>query len=139
KAATIRQPIEEQYRDAEREMKQLLFQREAEKNRLRIFRFLALVVASMGAGAVAALMFNIKNSTFGFAHEFSPLITDAVTLIVSAVVAVSGYSVFKGKIDSVSSEITQLRLDRQMTLLTERLRKLELLRTLDPESLVRRR
>jgi septum site-determining protein MinD len=141
RAAAIRQPIEEQYHDAEIELKSILlsqYEIEQTRRKRRILGNTILFGFAIVVTAGTALITSPELSTrfadlFGIAKI--PLFS-----VIAAVGATLGF-VFKSVSPSnaVDVLVNESRLQRQQTLLEEKLKRLELLRTLEPEMLLRHR
>lgn len=144
RAAVIRQPLEQQYHDAEQEMAFLLSRRSRLKRREEIRR---LTVAVMAVGTFGALAFLLISEYSGkFALRFIEYLDYPVVAIttVSAIVLIiytltTDFPVLLRLfgVERIQVQLDEARYDRQLELLKEKLKRLELLRTLDPETLLR--
>ena len=139
RAAAIRQPLEEQYSDAEKEMAFLLSQKSNIERRKQLFRL---------TGGFSILLLGITGSTFVFSRFLTEGTLGKEAIIVILAIVLFAYFIFLLMIDSdsilytttkfggVQQQVDELRYDRQLDILRDRLKRLELLRTLDPESLL---
>jgi cellulose biosynthesis protein BcsQ len=143
KAAIIRQPIELQYLDAEKELA-FLFARKAELSQRRRRRFLVSVSLAISAlvAMIIGITLNYTGVKSGVINEILPL---ALAVLISAIVAV-GFGIDMPRFlqamlepGRIQGQLDEARFDRQLELLKDRLKRLELLRTLDPERLLQHR
>lgn len=139
RAAVIRQPLEKQYSDAEKEMAYLLSRRSQIERKKQLFRLIAaftLIVGTLTLGTIGYLKFQdyigpkelllLLLAVGGILVVFFTT-TDSLTL----------FRIFSGG-EGIQVQLDEARYDRQLELLKERLKRLELLRTLDPETLLQR-
>lgn len=141
RAAAIRQPIEQQYRDAEMEMTSVLraqYDIEQKQNRRRSLEYAMVIVgissASLGVWyVVKALMNGLSLSSSNF-YNLTIILVIALPLIAFIMFALNMTTE-----RSVKTRVDQNRLQRQLALLEDKLKRLELLRTLDPETLLKHR
>lgn len=123
RVAVIRQPLEEQYADAEKEMALLLSHRSRLERRAEIGRWFGLFVAVAGMIGLAWFVYSAEQSA-------RPLEEFAAFLAVTSVVAIFGLlRLFGGQ--SRKAQLESARLDKRLGLLNERLKRIELLRPLD--------
>lgn len=143
RAAAIRQPIEEQYADAEKELATLLSER-AERHKLdfsfRVIRASVAALISFVGIIIFWLVFRDDLKHYlGDYGSFEPVIsalgTISFIIVFSFLINIDVLKKFIGT-NGVRRQIDDLRYDRQLELLRDRLRRLELLRTLDAESLL---
>jgi septum site-determining protein MinD len=122
--AVVRQPLDEQYVDAEKEVALLLSHRSQTQRHAQISRWFGTLVAVTGMIASAWILYSAEQS--GLSLEQS-----APFLAVTAVVAIYGLLRLFGR-EGAKAQLDSARVDRRLGLLNERLKRLELLRTLDP-------
>jgi septum site-determining protein MinD len=142
RAAAIRQPIEQQYQDAELEMTSLLHaQNEIEqKKRKRKLVGYGMISAVFSAIAISAWIFTDQwKIKFPMTDsDIGGMISLAGTVVAVVFTMVTAFRV-TNSVSDVDSIVESSRLQRQLGLLEEKLKKLELLRTLDAENLLRHR
>lgn len=138
RASSIREPIEEQYRDAELELKGLLEQKVDLDRRMsirRLTRMLPLILIAMIGMSFAVLPANseLLKDMFG---KLSGAMT--ATLAMSVAFAVT-LAAFMSRLweRSADRELEEARFTRQLSIVEDRLKKLELLRKADLETLVK--
>jgi hypothetical protein len=128
RAAVIRQPIEQQYADAEQELALLLAQR-LKLSKSKELRKLAFISGAAVVSMVAAV-----------ANFFE---ADLMWLVLAvSAVAVAFTAIFvEGAFERprVETQLEEGRFERQHELLKDRLKRLELLKSLDPENLLQRK
>ena len=122
--AVVRQPLEEQYVDAEKELALLLSHKSRTERRAQVSKWFGALVAMTGMIASAWVLYSAEQT--GLSLEAS-----APFLAVTSVVAIYGLLRLFGR-EGAKAQIDSARVDRRLGLLTERLKRLELLRTLDP-------
>lgn len=140
RAAVIRQPIEQQYADAEKEMATLLQQTVEQAKKRRIALLGTLLGGTLAISAAAFFIekllplsaFKIGDTGEGWLPAL------AASLTVVAAVATSSIGRRVLGLDTVATQVERKRTERQLDLVQQRLKQLELLRTLDPESLLQR-
>lgn len=130
RAAMIRQPMEQQYRDAEKELEQLL---KTKKSLLERYarQFVLLLIAY---GAVVFVLIGPSVLPSVFSVFFSR--TDVVAITGGLVgILYLGYRLVYGD-KGVEEQVKEARVNRQRALLENKLKRLEVLRALDAESLL---
>jgi len=129
--AVVRQPLEEQHADAEKEMTLLLTHRSQVQRRAKVSRWVGTLVALTGLIASAWVLYTADQSRMSL-EEVAPF------LAVTAAIAVFGlFRLFARQGEKAQRE--SARTDRRLELLNERLKRLEALRTLDPAPSFRQR
>lgn len=122
--AVVRQPLEEQYVDAEKEVALLLSDKSRTMRRARISRWFGALVAVTGLIASAWVVYSAQQTGLSV-EELAPF------LAVTSVVAIFGILRLFGR-EGARAQLDSVRVDKRLGLLNERLKRLELLRTLDP-------
>jgi MinD-like ATPase involved in chromosome partitioning or flagellar assembly len=122
--AVVRQPLEEQHVDAEKEMALLLSYKSRTKRRAHVSRWVGLLIAMTGMIASAWVLYNAEQTGLSV-EEFAPFLAG------TSVVAIFGFLRLFGR-EGAKAQLDAARVDRRLGLLTERLKRLELLRALDP-------
>jgi cellulose biosynthesis protein BcsQ len=122
--AVVRQPLEEQYVDAEKEVALLLSHQSRTKRRAQVSRWFGTLVAVTGLIASAWVLYSAQQTGLSL-EESAPF------LAVTSVVAIFGFLRLFGR-EGAKAQLDSARVDRRLGLLNERLKRLELLRTLDP-------
>jgi MinD-like ATPase involved in chromosome partitioning or flagellar assembly len=122
--AVVRQPLEEQHVDAEKEMALLLSYKSRMKRRAQASRWVGLLIAMTGIIASAWVYYNAEQTGLSV-EEFAPFLAG------TSVVALYGFLRLFGR-EGAKAQLDSARVDRRLGLLTERLKRLELLSTLDP-------
>jgi cellulose biosynthesis protein BcsQ len=134
RAEAIRQPIQAQYSDLERELAAIMqaSAREQFARRTReVWQRMTLVV--LGAATAATL-----GLRFGLFERVSWLAIVEVAVVIVALGSV--FSLFRGLgISSVKADIERAKIERRREVVETTLRKLEALRAAEPESLLRER
>jgi cellulose biosynthesis protein BcsQ len=145
RAAMIRQPLQDQYDDAEKEMRSLLSRRrllERHRTRLRILivmmllSFFMVILVNMRilySSASQLLIAKIFPFAFVFAFALSTIFLTTEGFFDKVLDTLLRFF----DVGGIDRQLTELRFDRQLDLLRDRLKKLEVLRTLDPEALLR--
>ncbi|MBU9643616.1 ParA family protein [Burkholderia gladioli] len=142
RAAVIRQPLDQQYSDAEKELKTLLYQRAMALRRKSKFQ-LSFIAAS-AFFAIGASYFVYRSSFFS---ELFSILNINSSLWAFSLIPVSfvwafyiiARLLFQSPLferPDVDRQIEDERLDRQSEVLKEKLKKLEVLKSLDAESLL---
>lgn len=122
--AVVRQPLDEQYADAAKEMALLRSHQSRMRRRTQFSRWLGALVALAGLVALGWVLYSADQT--GMTIEQA-----APFLLATAAVAIFGlFRLFSR--EGAKAQADSLRVDRRLVLLNERLRRLELLRTLDP-------
>jgi hypothetical protein len=141
RASIIREPIEEQYRDAELMLKGLIEQkimRQYRSSKKGMARALDLIlpVAALVLGAM--LSFSISGERIKLPCGLRPDII-AMTLVAFFGAGSASYVVFRRSWSSKSAEreVEEARVARQISLVEEKLKGLEILRKADLDTLVR--
>jgi len=129
--AVVRQPLTEQYADAEKEMTLLRSYQSRMRRRAQISRGFGMFVAMAGLIASAWVWYSSEQSGLSM-EEFVPF------LAVTSAVAIYGFLRLFGR-EGAKAQADSARVDRRLGLLTERLKRLEILRTLDPAASRQRR
>ena len=122
--AVVRQPLAEQYADAEKEMALLRSHQSRMKRRAQFSRGFGMFVAIAGLIASAWVLYSSEQSGLSL-EEFAPFL--AVTLAV-AIFGLMRLFVREG----AKAQADSARVDRRLGVLTERLKRLEIMSTLDP-------
>ena len=140
RAAVIRQPLEEQYADAEKEVAFLLSQKSNFARRKQVFRLASLLVFGVAGSAATFFLFTRVLAGEPFDKDLSSVFVILSVVFVSAMVLVLDSDVLMRifGIEGIQRQVDEFRYDRQLELLRDRLKRLELLRTLDPEALLGR-
>jgi cellulose biosynthesis protein BcsQ len=135
RAAVIRQPIEDQYKDIEKEVEGLMSERLhlewlSQKRRLYLYVLpLTLLMVSLTSFIYIRLIKEALTSSLYFLTLI--LLTGVVALVMLYFVR------FKVTTRSAEFEIQEARIRRRQDVLEEKLKKLEILRTADLETLVK--
>jgi hypothetical protein len=124
RVAVVREPLEEQYADAEKERELLLSHKSQLTRRARLTRWFGLLLVMTGMIASAWIAYTAEQSGLRL-EEFAPY------LAVTSVVAIVGFFYLFGR-QGAKAQRDSVRLERRLVLLNERLKRIELLRTLDP-------
>ena len=139
RASTIRQPIEDQYKDAEKELKGLLEQKELHEKQVTLRWFIRTFL--FVAFPMVLIMTFLVSDGFGFFIEvFGKL---SKTVIISVIMILGLFSIvftmtkWIGK--SAERKVEEARFTRQLSIVEDRLKKLEVLRKADLEILVKER
>jgi MinD-like ATPase involved in chromosome partitioning or flagellar assembly len=135
RAAAIRQPLEDQYFDAEKEMASVLSDRTRLERKERINR----VGFITGIMIAAAIVVGYAPKAFGY--EYS---TNSYYVLVGVVAMAAFLGFMLTELTAISAflgtgvqfQMDRYRHDRQLDVLRERLKRLEVLRALDPETLL---
>ena len=129
--AVIRQPLEEQYADAEKEMALLLADKSQVERRKKVSRWVGALTALTGLIASAWVLYTAEQSRMSL-EEIAPF------LAVTAAIAIFGLLRLFAR-QGEKAQLESARTDRRVELLDERLKRLEALRTLDPAPSFRQR
>lgn len=141
RAAVIRQPIDQQYSDAERELKSLLYHKaHISKRRIHSLAIAVSIAIAIGIGVFNAARFILPDIFSGtllnfFNDKIFNLSFSGIFAVMSTFVAMRVYEIGLGR-PLVERQIEDERFDRQLDILKDRLKRLELLRALDAESLL---
>ena len=140
RAAVIRQPLEEQYADAEKEVALLLSQKSGFTRRKQIFRLASVLTIGLVTSVAFATLLNKVIAGEALDKGLLPVATAMVAVLIVAVFVMLDSDLVMRilGIEGIQSQVDEFRYDRQLELLRDRLKRLELLRTLDPESLLGR-
>lgn len=145
RAAIIRQPIEQQYLDAEKEMAYLLSRRAETERRKRFSTLLRITILSTFISVILTVF--LGENVYTRLMRSDPALAVAILLAMSITLIfafnLSAGSqflarVFRSKLP-VEGQLDEARVNRQMDVLEAQLRRLEMLRAMDPETLLRRR
>jgi MinD-like ATPase involved in chromosome partitioning or flagellar assembly len=141
RAATIRQPLEDQYADAEREMAFLLKRKVDIERRRKLSRVFSALGFAVATGVATVIAYG-KISTSGSIPNGLLISLGVVALVGVVILFLSDGSEVLLRVlgirSGVDREVEEIRYDRQFEILRERLKRLELLRTLDSETLLGR-
>jgi hypothetical protein len=140
RAAVIRQPLEEQYEDAEKEVAFLLMNKstiERRKQILRLVSAFAMTILGVGAGLYVAFRHTQAQPWSWDLVSVSSMAFLALVLL-STILKDPDFLLRAFGFQGVQRQVDEIRYDRQLDLLRERLKRLELLRTLEPETLLGR-
>lgn len=137
RAAVIRQPLEQQYLDAEKEMAFLLSRQSKIERKKQIRRLAGLTLFAVSI--LGLMSFAYFSEVYYVKELYVKGLGDY--LIYGGVALVGLYFVFTAvpMLEGVQVQLDEARYDRQLELLKDKLKRLELLRTLDPETLLQRR
>ena len=142
KAAVIKAPLEQQYLDAEREMAALLgLKRNASARTMFLVKLIVLAAAAL----IPGLFILFQASNWEQVNQPGVYVVMGFVSITGLILIFGLFGLFRrfGNTlwggDDVGDQIHEARLDRQLALLKSRLESLELLRTLDAQSLLKRR
>ncbi|WP_321870879.1 MinD/ParA family ATP-binding protein [Paraburkholderia tropica] len=144
RAAIIRQPIEMQYRDAEQELSYILLNKSRTARRNLMSRVMAGSLLSAGLAVGGFLIWRSGVSLNLWDGGHSSVIPIGVAVAATVVTMVAGMDLPRlirttGAKSGVESQLQEARFDRQLEVLQEKLKRLEVLRTLDPEGLLQYR
>lgn len=136
RASNIRQPLEEQYRDAEMELEGLLKVKARDEEK-RVMRRLRWVLASVvpllgGIGLLMMGKLDILTDWFGSYSEVVIKIGIAFIIAITMILVITRFGMKTGE-----SLIAKSRFDRQKAFLENRLKNLEVLREANLETLVK--
>ena len=129
--AVVRQPLEEQYADAEKEMSLLRTHKSQVNRRAKVSRWVGSLVALAGIIASAWILYTAEQSRMSL-EEVAPF------LAVSAAIAIFGLLRLFAR-QGAKAQQESVRVDKRLGLLDERMKRLEILRTLDPAPTFRQR
>jgi len=138
RASSIREPIEEQYRDAELELRGLLEQKVDLDKRVsirRLTRMLPPVLAGM-----SILLFTVLPGNTTFIGDLFGKLSGAMTATLAMTLGMTvTLFMFMSRLwdRSADRELEESRFTRQLSIVEDRLKKLELLRKADLETLVK--
>ena len=129
--AVVRQPLEEQYADAEKERTLLQTHKSQVERRGKVSRWIGVLIALTGIAACGWVLYTAHQSRLSL-EEITPF------LVVTAVIALFGlWRLFAPQ--GAKAQADSARVERRLGLLDERLKRLEILRTLDPAPSFRQR
>lgn len=136
RAAVIRQPIEDQYSDAEIEMSYLLSGLSRVQRKKQIRRLFGLSFVTMALMSVIYLQLNFREAIFSSV----PMGLLVVVLVTTVFILMTDFTAILRifGVEGVKVQLDEARYNRQLELLQERLKRLEFLRSLDPETLLQR-
>lgn len=126
RASSIREPLEDQYRDAELELKGLFEQKAYFDNKRFIYKAAPVIAITLSIILMGINVLDLK-------LPYSILISILGAMIVVTVLYV--YSMGAGF--SVGQTVEEARFSRQLSIVDDKLKKLELLRKADLETLVK--
>jgi len=150
RAAVIRQPLEKQYSDAETEMAFLIraksrIQQKALVLQLASRIFVVTAITSMVYLIAVRLSEISYTPILEISSRIGPYIISVgmvflIFVIIGSDLFASFLNTFRGspRSEGVQKMLDEARYDRQLEITKERLKRLELLRTLDPETLLKR-
>jgi MinD-like ATPase involved in chromosome partitioning or flagellar assembly len=129
--AVVRQPLAEQYADAEKEMALLRTHKSQVERRAKVSRWVGLLVALAGLIASAWVLYSAEQSRLSL-EEVAPFLAVTASIAIFGLLRLFARQGAKAQQESV-------RVDKRLGLLDERLKRLEILRTLDPAPSFRQR
>jgi len=142
RAAQLRAPVQEQYRDLERQLAAIMFNTKTiELARERYVAMQSILTFGMMAAVLATVSVFLlrlygRTSFFGLERDWS-LVIGAAGVALSTVALFPWMSLIGKRRRSISLEVEKARLARRREVLEENLRRLEVLRAADPETLLR--
>lgn len=144
RAAAIRQPIEDQYADAEKEMEYLLSckSRLAQRRQMNRMMWKGMFFTSFILFTGAIIYFGqwyMNSEPFKMSPSLLWISAALFFMIISVMYVISAVPELLPRIfdfRGVKNQVNEFRYERQFELLSERLKRLEVLRTLDPEVLL---
>lgn len=136
RASNIREPIENQYQDAEKELSGLLEEKfflENQSFRRRLMRIFMVSIIPITLIIIAATL-----TKYDFLHKSYPL-PYAIIMIIGGVTVLTGFFLSMTKTWAISTgqKVEEARFARQLNIVEDRLNKLEVLRKADLETLVK--
>lgn len=138
RASSIREPIDEQYMDAENELKGLLQQKE-QLNKKVEFRKLSRVIVSLSF-LITIAIFLISDFLKIFNYDPFHYNSSSIKLILFMMIGLfTGILLFTWRSPNKSAEreVEEARFTRQLNIVEDRLKKLEVLRKADLDTLVK--
>lgn len=120
----VRQPLEDQYADAEKERALLISHRAQVQRRARFARWLGVLLLVTGLVGSAWILYSADQSGLAV-EEVAPFLAATGAVAILGILRLFGREGAKAQGDSA-------RLDRRLEVLNERLKRIELLRTLEP-------
>jgi len=137
RASGIRAPIEQQYLDTERSLESLIRHRGWTSRYRYMKKFRAMILLIGMTSAVATALW-AGTSVFGAQLLLSkPFYITATTLTASIIISLIYLYINDTVFKDVSTDVEDARLERQISKLEDTLRKLEVLRKADLQSLVK--
>jgi len=138
RASTIRQPIEEQYLDAEKELKGLLEQKiyfEKIRIKKRLYQAVVYIIP-----VIFMISLALSTDLFGMFKElFDSLPSRIITSTVTMLLAIGGTAVvfLTSKSSEVERDIEESKFNRQLKIIEEKLEHLEVLKKADLNTLIK--
>lgn len=142
RAASIKQPIENQYLDIEKELETLIqerytiLKRSQKRKMYRVMSITTIITTIITGGFFFLNQYFLKNEMTSFYDKGTLFLIPAVLMSILVVLI---EFIFKPILKTPESEIEQTRLQRREKILEEKLRKLEMLKSADLESLIKSR
>lgn len=136
RASSIREPIEDQYRDAEKELRGLLEQKVFMDKRSATRRLIWIMPFVATISVMIAIIPFLTAKKFGFFGDFDKIMIPAVTMLIVMLAVVFLYTT-KLWDKSAERKVEESRFTRQLNIVEDKLKRLEILRKADLETLIK--
>lgn len=140
RASNIREPIEDQYRDAEKELKGLMERKVFLDKRIATRRLMWIMPFAMVVPIVLIALFLVYDRSglfsYGKLNYVSKFVTATVTVLVGMLTVVFLYMT-KLWDKSAERKVEESRFTRQLNIVEDKLKRLEVLRKADLETLIK--
>jgi len=136
RASNIREPIEEQYRDAEKELKGLLEQKVFMDKQCTTRRLIRIMPFAATISMMIVIIPFLLYKRVGFFGGFSWIMSLALVMLV-VMVAVASLYMTRLWDKSAERKVEESRFTRQLNIVEDKLKRLEILRKADLETLIK--
>ena len=129
-ATSIREPIEQQYKDAEMELKGLLDQKIKHEKYLKL-RPLYFVITPIFMVFIFSIYFNTSEQIQYIGKLFNSIHEPYITIVSFVLAIIALLFLFTQNIKTSESKLLEARLNRQVNIAEDKLKRLEILRKAD--------